>query len=208
MYNWFNSNRRIQLFVATALCLAVWNVPAGLNAKAGLLAEKTVMLEEDQLAVTVASASSTNSDPLESDLTIWVGEITLNGQNTIWVELIDDYGEVIYASQVAPNETHLLPDGRAIVARSVDPATRIVKTDETRVVNDSPLTVTRRVVDSGEQSTSVEFVEETRVRKKSSPLLEIAAIGNGIWEFIHSIYEGAAERIQIAWNWIVDTVRV
>ncbi|WP_417689620.1 hypothetical protein [Roseibium sp.] len=171
------------------------------------LPKQTVMLEHESLAVTVASADISQADPLNSDLTIWVGEIELNDRKMIWVELIDGFGEVIYDSEVRANETHLLPDGRAVVVRSADPATAIAKIDDSRIESDTPHLVTRRVVEDAAGSTSVEFIETSKPERKSR-LLDIAAVGNLIWSAIATLFEETSDRIQVAWNWLVDTVRV
>ncbi|MTI46051.1 hypothetical protein E1178_20830 [Roseibium hamelinense] len=175
------------------------------GASAKTVAQETYTIPEDQLAVTVASATPQQADPLNSDLTIWVGEIELQGRNTIWVELIDGYGEVIYNSEVLSNETHLLPDGRAVVVRSIDPATKIAKTDESRVPTEGNLVVTRRVVQEGNAATSVEFIEATEEREKST-LLHVAEFGQSVWTKTMAFFQAAADRIQIAWNWLVDTL--
>ncbi|MBO6755411.1 MAG: hypothetical protein JJ902_03725 [Roseibium sp.] len=168
--------------------------------------QETITLPEDSLAVTVASASVEQTDPLASDLSIWVGEVTLNGRQTIWVELIDAYGEVIYGSEVNTNETHLLPDGRAVVVRSIDPETAVAKIDESRVVSDAPLVVTRRVMHEGETATSVEFIETTEKPIETSALLNVAAFGEAVWSGILGFFEAAVNRVQVAWNWLVDTL--
>jgi len=196
--------------LATALCTALLILGLAAQspkASASPLPQETVTLEEDQLAVTVASASKEQTDPLNSDLTIWVGEIELFGRDTIWVELIDSYGEVIYDSEVRPNETHLLPDGRAVVVRSVDPATRIVKSDESRIEIEGQMMVTRRIIEDGQESTSVEFVEAAP-KKKSSPLLEMAAVGQTIWTTVLTFFDTAVTQVEFAWSWLVDTIRV
>ncbi|WP_209003681.1 hypothetical protein [Labrenzia sp. CE80] len=194
----------------TALCTALLILGLAAQsqkASASPLPQETVTLEEDQLAVTVASASTEQVDPLNSDLTIWVGEIELFGRDTIWVELIDSYGEVIYDSEVRPNETHLLPDGRAVVVRSVDPATRIAKSDESRLEIEGQIMVTRRIVEDGQESTSVEFVEAAP-EKKSTPLLEMAAVGQRIWTTVLTFFDTAVAQFEVAWSWLVDTIRV
>ncbi|MTH96685.1 hypothetical protein E1297_11865 [Roseibium sp. RKSG952] len=166
---------------------------------------ETFTLPEDRLAVTVASASPQQADPLNSDLTIWVGEIELQGRNTIWVELIDTYGEVIYDSEVNTNETHLLPDGRAVVVRSLDPDTRIAKKDVSRVPLDGQMLVTRRVVDDGDHSATVELIE-TKDEQEKSPMLHLAEFGQSVWGSVLAIYKAAADRVQVAWSWLVDTI--
>lgn len=170
------------------------------------LPQQTFTLPEDRLAVTVASASQAETDPLDSELTIWVGEIELQGRKTIWVELIDAYGEVIYESEVGNNETHLLPDGRAIAVSSLDPQTTIVKSDESRVESEGHLVFTRRIVDDGDHATAVEFVEAKPLEDKpaSEPVTSIGAI---IWEKIVAFFEAAATRVQIAWGWLFGSVQ-
>ena len=175
------------------------------------LPKETVLLEEDRLAVTVASASMDKNDPLDSEFSIWVGQIDVNDRSAIWVELIDRYGEVIYDSEVGPNETHLLPDGRAIVVRSVDPATRVAKLEESRLTSEGAMMVTRRVVeDDALGTTSVEFIEtrgeQAQPQKDPGVLMHLAAFGSTVWHNIASVFAGAAERVQIAWNWLIDTL--
>ncbi len=51
----------------------------------------TYAMPEDFIAVTVApSAETPDADPLESDLSIWVGAVEIQGRETLWVELIDE----------------------------------------------------------------------------------------------------------------------
>ncbi|MBD8889926.1 hypothetical protein IG616_00060 [Labrenzia suaedae] len=170
--------------------------------------QKTVVLDEDKLAVTVSAASESQTDPLDSEMTIWVGEVQIQGRNTVWVELIDSYGEVVYESEVGTNETHLLPDGRAVVVRDLHSDTNVAKLDTSRVISDTPMLVTRRVVESPETSASVEFVEAAPAPKqdKHSPMLNIASVGQVIWANIVAFFDAAATRIQVAWNWIKDTL--
>lgn len=174
--------------------------------------EETVFIEDDNLAVTVAAASFEESDPLDSEFSIWVGQIDMNGRPTIWVELIDRYGEVIYDSEVGPNETHLLPDGRAIVVRSVDPATRVAKLDEDRLALDGAMVVTRRVVeDENLGATSVEFMEARPPAETKEPepgvLMHLALFGTAVWQTVAALVSGAAETVQVAWNWLIGTLQ-
>lgn len=197
----FKNTAKAALLLPLAFALSTF------AAAAETLPRETVMLEEDQLAVTVASATLSEADPLDSDMTIWVGEIELNGRNTVWVELIDSYGEVIYDSEVNPNETHLLPDGRAVVVRSVHPETRIAKLDESRIARDGALTVTRRVVEDGDRATSVEFIEASAAPRNSS-LVEMASVGQTIWDSVIAFFDTAVSKVEVAWAWLVDTIRV
>ena len=148
------------------------------SAAAAPLPQETITLPEDRLAVTVASASQDQADPLESELTIWVGEIELEGRKTIWVELIDSFGEVIYDSEVNTNETHLLPDGRAVVVRAMDQDTVVAGKDESRLVNEGTLTVTRRVVNEGVDATTIELIETgQQPSQKRGTMLQVADFG-------------------------------
>ena len=190
--------------VGLAVCLAAGFT---VGAAAAPLPQETFNLPEDNLAVTVASATPQDPDPLESELTIWVGEIEIQGRKAIWVELIDSYGEVIYDSEVGTNETHLLPDGRAIVVSSTDPATTVVKTDDSRVKTDGQLVFTRRVVNEGDHATAVEFIEAKPAedQPKTEP---VASLGETLWTKILAFFHAAATRVQVAWNWLFGTAQV
>jgi hypothetical protein len=178
------------------------------SAAAAPLPQETITLPEDRLAVTVASASQDQADPLESELTIWVGEIELEGRKTIWVELIDSFGEVIYDSEVNTNETHLLPDGRAVVVRSMDQDTVVAGKDESRLVNEGTLTVTRRVVNEGANATTIELIETGQEpTQKRGTMLQVADFGDFVWQKVVAFFDAARTRVQIAWNWIVDTIQ-
>ncbi|MEP3047363.1 MAG: hypothetical protein ABJL55_10495 [Roseibium sp.] len=177
------------------------------SAYADPLPQETINLPEDRLAVTVASASLDQMDPLESELTIWVGEIELEGRKTVWVELIDSYGEVIYDSEVATNETHLLPDGRAVVVSALAPEIAIADKDESRLSTDGALMVTRRVVNEGPGATAVELIETGDEPIKKGTMLEVADFGETVWNKIVAFFDAAKMRVQVAWTWIVDTLQ-
>ncbi|MBN9670429.1 hypothetical protein JF539_08775 [Labrenzia aggregata] len=169
--------------------------------------QETITLPEDRLAVTVASASVDQSDPLESELTIWVGEIELDGRKTVWVELIDSYGEVIYDSEVSTNETHLLPDGRAVVVKAMDTETVVAGKDDSRLPTEGTLMVTRRVVNDGSDATTVELIETNEEPVKRGPMLQVADFGQSVWNQIVAFFAAASSRVQVAWNWLVDTLQ-
>lgn len=171
------------------------------------LPQETITLPEDRLAVTVASATVDQADPLESELTIWVGEIELDGKNVVWVELIDSYGEVIYDSEVNTNETHLLPDGRAVVVRSMDQETVVAGKDESRLVTEGALMVTRRVVNEGAEATTVELIETDNEPVKRGTMLQVADFGQSVWDKIVAFFDAARSRVEVAWNWLVDTLQ-
>jgi len=178
------------------------------SAAAAQLPQETITLPEDRLAVTVASATQDQMDPLESELTIWVGEIELEGRKAVWVELIDSYGEVIYDSEVSTNETHLLPDGRAVVVRSIDPETVTASKDDSRLVTEGTLMVTRRVVNEGFDATTIELIEtaDEPIQKRGT-MLQVADFGEMVWEKIVAIFDAAGIRVKVAWNWLVDTLQ-
>jgi len=189
--------------IALGLILAL----AG-SAAAAPLPQETITLPEDRLAVTVASATQEQMDPLESELTIWVGEIELDGRKTVWVELIDSYGEVIYDSEVSTNETHLLPDGRAVVVRSMDQETVVADKDESRLVTEGTLMVTRRVVNEGVGATTVELIETgNEPVQKRGTMLQVADFGEMIWTKVVAFFDAAGSRVKVAWNWLVDTIQ-
>ncbi|MEM5584880.1 hypothetical protein WNZ15_20640 [Roseibium sp. AS2] len=178
------------------------------SAVAAPLPQETIRLPEDRLSVTVASASQDQLDPLESELTIWVGEIELDGRKAVWVELIDSYGEVIYDSEVNTNETHLLPDGRAVVVSSVDQDMIIAGKDESRLVSESTLMVTRRVVNEGADATTIELIETAEEAPvKRGPILQIADFGETLWNKVAAFFDEARVRVQVAWTWLVGTIR-
>ncbi len=177
------------------------------SAYAAPLPQETINLPEDRLAVTVASASADQKDPLESELTIWVGEVELDGRAAIWVELIDSYGEVIYDSEVNTNETHLLPDGRAVVVRAMDKDTVVAGKDESRLATEGALMVTRRVVNEGSDATTVELIETQDTPVKRGTMLQVADFGEYVWDRIVAFFDAAKTRVAVAWNWLVDTIQ-
>ena len=176
------------------------------SAAASPLPQETITLPEDRLAVTVASASLDQKDPLESELTIWVGEIELDGRKTVWVELIDSYGEVIYDSEVSTNETHLLPDGRAVVVRAMD-TDNVVAKDESRLQSEGALMVTRRVVNEGSEATTVELIETGNEPVNRGTMLQVADFGQLVWDKVVAFFDAAKTRVEVAWNWLVDTLQ-
>lgn len=164
----------------------------------------------DRLDVTVANIAGANGviGDTSSEMDIWVGEVEVQGRKTIWVELIDGYGEVIYDAEVRKNETHLLPDGRAIVVRTVaEDRPLTAKADTERVETDARLVITRRVVDRGDRSTSVEFLEENP-KKDSSAMVAVANFGNLIWNSVAAIFSSAASNVRYALSWIVNALTV
>ncbi|MEH0072205.1 hypothetical protein V6L77_21165 [Pannonibacter sp. Pt2-lr] len=108
----------------------------------------------------------------------------------IWVELIDSEGEVIYASEVAQNETHLLPDGRAIVVSplTAPEGTLVAAKDESRVPPEAGQMITRRVVDDEEGKTAVELVQAPP--QQPSLLVQLAKAGETVWHGIVAFFQG------------------
>lgn len=172
-------------------------------ALAGAKSERHV-LPEDNLSVTLASLGA--APAAGDDTSIWVGPVDIQGRKVIWVELIDAEGEVIYSSEVAQNETHLLPDGRAIVVSPLNApeGTLVASKDESRVPPETGQMVTRRVVDDQDSKTAVELVQPPA--QEPSILLQLAKAGETVWHGIVALFQGAADSVRVAWNWIVDTV--
>ena len=162
------------------------------------------MLPDDNLAVTVASAAPVAE--AGEDLSIWVGEVELEGRSAIWVELIDAEGEVIYNAEIGQNETHLLPDGRAIMVTALTSGTEVAKIDNSRVPSETSNLVTRRVIDDQGDKSTVEFIEETP-RDRQPKLIEVARVGEAIWAALVSLFTGAAETVRTAWSWLVETLQ-
>ncbi|WP_349360230.1 hypothetical protein [Stappia sp.] len=174
---------------------------------------ETFLLPEDRLAVTLGTPAGAASG--DEEYAIWVGEVELRGRKTVWVELIDRHGEVIYDSEVAHNETHLLPDGRAVVVRALlDPQaeepTAVAKTDQSRVAPDARLVVTRRVVDAPAVQTAIEFIEEIpreEPREDMTMMMRVAAFGERVWAAITGAMSAAADGVAVAWAWITQTLQ-
>ncbi|MCA1241225.1 hypothetical protein LC092_02115 [Stappia stellulata] len=200
--------------LAAALAMTVTGGSAlALDAAADTTLQKedreTFLLPSDRLAVTLGTpvGASSGSD----DYAIWVGEVELNGRTAVWVELIDEHGEVIYDSEVAHNETHLLPNGRAVVVRALlddsQGATQTVaKTDESRVAPDARLVVTRRVVDAPSVQTAIEFIEQTPTEEPSA-MERIASFGERIWSAIVASFTAATDGVRVAWTWLTEPFR-
>ncbi len=184
---------------------------SGFSAQADALEGKTErhILRSDRLAVLVHTPSSIPKPAADgSEMDIWIGEVEFSDRRAVWVELIDSYGEVVYDSEIKHNETHLLPDGRAIVVRALadDSDPQVAKVYEDRVTPDANLVVTRRIVDdSGDQKTSVEYVQETQPEKQST-MMTIAKFGNSVWETVTRVVGAAVSSVQVAWSWIVDSL--
>ncbi|WP_208999756.1 hypothetical protein [Stappia sediminis] len=171
---------------------------------------ETFTLPEDQLAVTVGGSGIAQSSVDDSKYSIWVGEVELGGRKAVWVELIDEYGEVVYDSEVNRNETHLLPDGRAIVVRALDEGAsdepKVAKVDQSRIAPDARLVVTRRVVDfeGTPAQTAIEFIEEKPQQEKTA-LIALAEFGNSVWAAVIGAFESAADGVRVAWDWLFGT---
>lgn len=152
----------------------------------------TYSMPEDYLQVTVApSAKTPQANPLDSDLSIWVGEVTLKNRNALWVELIDEHGEVVYNAEVQPNETHLLPDGRAIAITQVQPAkvpglkpAATPRKDQSRLPGDSQFVVTQKEAFSPSGDRSIKLLEVQTAPKPSDNSFMIRAGENGelLWK--------------------------
>ncbi len=198
-------------FARTAVAAAVIGiVTTAFAADSGKQDRETVLLPDDKLAVTVGSSGLTGTIGDETEYSIWVGEVDLGGRKAVWVELIDDQGEVVYDSEVRQNETHLLPDGRAIVVKALisdeQKKTVVAKQDESRVAPDARLVVTRRVIDDSDNQTAIEFIEEKPQREQSA-LMALAEFGHHVWASIVVAFEVAADGVKVALSWLFGTTQ-
>jgi len=163
--------------------------------------------QSDTPAPTKAAVQPTETKKDPSDFAIWLGEVELRGNKVIWVELIDGYGEVVYESQVKTNETHVLPDGRAIVVRNPDGGDTGTKRFTDRVNQDNHLVVTRRVVTGKDGKTSVEFVEEKSDRPDTA-LVTFAKAGNWVWSQLTAFFSATFDTVRVAWSALTDVIGV
>ena len=193
--------------LASAETLSVSARATGADAVLQKSDRETFVIPEDRLAVTLGTPQGAEED---GSYAIWVGEVERNGRKIVWVELIDDHGEVIYDSEVSQNETHLLPDGRAVVVRALgDDETsgvKVAKADQSRVAPDARLVVTRRVVDDPSLQTAIEFIEQSP-REEQGTMMRIATFGQAIWASIVASLTAAADGVLVAWDWITEPFR-
>lgn len=175
------------------------------EARASLPAQwPELVAHESALEISLADAQTTTDAKDSSPLSIWVGEVTLDGEKQIWVELIDAYGEVIYASAVRQNETHLLPDGRAIIARPFISSSTVAKTETSRVPVESDFRIThRQMIDDG-TGHSIELLEPIEPVQRS-PLLQMTMISDVIFAILASMFDDARDQLRLTWNWFFDT---
>lgn len=184
-------------------------LPAGGATESASIEATNETLRTDRLDVTVAKIAGANGiiGTADVDMDIWVGEVEMKGRKAIWVELIDGYGEVIYDAEVRKNETHLLPDGRAIVVRALaEDAPVIAKADNGRVAPDANLVVTRRVVDKDAYKATVEFLEEKEPADDATALMKVARFGDQIWTSVAAFFSSAADNVRFAFQWIVKAI--
>lgn len=189
--------------------LALVSLPAQAEDPLAKGDRETFFLSEDRLAVTLGTPRFGDGSETES-YAIWVGEVERHGRKMVWVELIDEYGEVVYDSEVAQNETHLLPDGRAIAVRALlgteEAAPAVAKADQSRVAPDARLVVTRRIVNDPSQQTEIEFIEQKPVEEPSA-MMRVAAFGQMVWAKIVASLTLAADGIKVAWTWLTEPFR-
>jgi hypothetical protein len=143
----------------------------------------------------------------QSEMAIWVGEVELRGKKRLWVELIDRYGEVVYDSEIQPNETHILPDSSAIVVRrTTEGQFFVAKTITDRIPTDIRVVRTRRVVTDKDGVTTIEFLE-TKPAPASEPdneLIIISKAGQQIWATVVAFFSATVDTIRTAWLAVVD----
>ncbi len=185
---------------ALAACLSLVLVTAPLAAFAS-------QSTPDARPAVVEKQAPQSDDKTGSEFSIWVGEVELRGRKMIWVELIDRHGEVVYDSEIRPNETHLLPNGRAIVIRDdSDDSNLIAKKITDRVIQEDHLIVTRRVVTGNDGKTTVEFIEEDEPKKPDNPLVAFAKAGEWMWSKVVAFFSATVETVRVAWTAISNVI--
>ncbi|WP_068316244.1 hypothetical protein [Polycladidibacter hongkongensis] len=144
----------------------------------------TYELPGDALLVTLSPArDKADSDPLDSGFDLWVGKVSLPQRDAIWVELIDGYGEVVYESEVTANETHLLPDGRAI-AVSAAPPRQGAKKNVQRLQDAQTVVVSQVPFPAEPQKLTLTLLQTSFHEQDKSTLLELARAGQSLLDVI------------------------
>ncbi|NVK34589.1 MAG: hypothetical protein HWE23_08925 [Rhodobacteraceae bacterium] len=165
-----------------------------------------LMSHQAPLEVTLTPSQAPEADPFDNPMDIWIGEVVLDGKLQIWVELTDHHGEVVYSSTVARNESHLLPDGRAIVARAFIEQDTVPKEISDRLPDQNIFLIgTRLAPEIRMVPTQPDPAEDT---PDTSTHRVFGAVGDALWSKISAFFDGAANNLKLAWAWLSDTVVV
>lgn len=165
----------------------------------------------DRLEVELASGGSTTSILDRGRFSLWVGEVEVQGQKTVWLELIDSHGEVVYDSEVRPNESHLLPDGRVITVRPQVAEVAVNKVED-RINGAHDLFLTRAVATVNGVATDIEYGAPGPVARNDQPmqmpmLQRFALATERVWDILSQSVSTVLDRAEVAWSRMVERIR-
>lgn len=166
----------------------------------------------DRLEVELASGGSTTSILDRGRYSLWVGEVEVQGQKTVWLELIDAHGEVVYDSEVRPNESHLLPDGRVITVRPQVAEVAVNKVED-RISGAHDLFLTRAVATVNGVATDIEYGAPGPVAQNDQPmpmmpmLQRFALATERVWDIVSQSVTAVLDRAEVAWSRMVERIR-
>lgn len=165
----------------------------------------------DRLEVELASGGTTTSILDRGRFSLWVGEVEVQGQKTVWLELIDSHGEVVYDSEVRPNESHLLPDGRVITVRPQVAEVAVSKVED-RIAGAHDLFLTRAVATVNGVKTDIEYGAPGPVARNDQPLQmpmlqRFALATERVWDIVSQSVSDVLNRAEVAWSRMVERIR-
>lgn len=164
----------------------------------------------DRLEVDLSQGGSTTSILDRGRYSLWVGEVDVQGEKTVWLELIDAHGEVVYDSEVRPNESHLLPDGRVITVRPQVAAVAVSKVED-RIAGAHDLFLTRAVATVNGVPTDIEYGAPGPVARNDQPgmpmLQRFALASERVWDIFSQSVTSLVSRAEVAWSRMVDRIR-
>ena len=164
----------------------------------------------DRLEVDLTNGGSTTSILDRGRYSLWVGEVEVEGHKTVWLELIDSHGEVVYDSEVRPNESHLLPDGRVITVRPQVAQVAVSKIED-RISGAHDLFLTRAVATVNGVPTDIEYGAPGPVARNDQPgmpmLQRFALATERVWDLLAQSVTTVLDRAEVAWSRMVERIR-
>ena len=164
----------------------------------------------DRLEVDLSQGGSTTSILDRGRYSLWVGEVEVQGEKTVWLELIDAHGEVVYDSEVRPNESHLLPDGPVITVRPQVAAVAVNKVED-RIAGAHDLFLTRAVATVNGVPTDIEYGAPGPVARNEQPgmpmLQRFALASERVWDIVSLSVTNLVNRAEVAWSRMVERIR-
>lgn len=163
----------------------------------------------DRLEVELDPHSGSTSILDRGRYALWVGEVEVEGRKTVWLELIDPYGEVVYDSEVRPNESHLLPDGRVITVRPQVAEVAVHKIDD-RISGAHDLFVTRAVATVNGVKTDIEYGAPgpvARLDERMPVLQRFALATERVWDIMVQSVDRMIAGAEVAWSRMVERIR-